>query len=245
VTEADRPAARGAISTLYAAARANAGAMGLLPSLIYGLDRACHRLGLDAGAALDHLVAQPVRAPAKPGRGGGLVVRDIAPDDPAIEAMPIDREEQARRRQLGALCLGAFREDRLAGYLWLAFTHYDEPELRLRFVPWPQGRVSWDFDVYVLPAHRIGFTFPRLWEAANARLAERGVSWTLSKIGGYNVHSLASHRRLGAVFVGRVVTLRVGRWRLNIATRPWRLRVSNGRGRWPELRVPAPPASPE
>ena len=221
--------------------RKNARELGLVSSLLYGIDRAFVRAGLGLGVALDYLVGQPIRTkPMLPGkRGASIAVREIGPDDPALSDMPLDAEEREKRRRIAALGFGAFQDGVLIGYLWFSFTFYEERDIRLRFVPEPKGAACWDFDIYIRPEHRLGFAFLRLWDAANAELAARGVRWTISRISGFNPHSIASHKRLGAIVLRRLITVRIARCRIHVATRPWAVRLSGG-GAWPTLGVQAP-----
>jgi GNAT superfamily N-acetyltransferase len=229
---------------MLAALRADIRTLGFGNWLLYAIDRACRRAGLDAAVTRYILVAQPVPdGPLLPARrGAAIAVRELAIGDPALAAMPVDRAELENRARIGAVGFGAFQDGRMIGYLWLVVGPYDEAEVRLRFVPAPEGRTSWDFDVYLHPEHRIGFGFAKLWETANAHLRARGVAWTISRISAINALSLASHRRLGAVQCGSVTTIRIGRFHIYISPRrPW-VRCSAGRGAWAEFRIEAPNA---
>jgi hypothetical protein len=154
--------------------------------------------------------------------------------------MPLDTVERDYRRRIGALGFGAFQGGEIIGYMWFSLTSYDERDIRLRFVPEPQGATSWDCDIFLLPQHRAGFGFLRLWDVANAHLKKRGIAWTVSRISAFNPISTASHKRLGAVRLRSLITLRVGGLRLHVATRPVALRLSSTRGAWPTLHVHAP-----
>jgi hypothetical protein len=222
--------------------RADIRTLGLGNWMLYAVDRACRRAGIDAAVTRYILVAQPVpdKALLPARRGAAIAVRELAIDDPALAVMPVDRAELENRARIGAVGFGAFQDGRLIGYLWLVVGPYDEAEVRLRFVPVPEGHTSWDFDVYLHPEHRVGFGFAKLWETANAHLRARGVAWTISRISAFNALSLASHRRLGAVRCGSVTTFRAGRFYLYVSESPPWLRASAGRGAWPEFRIGAP-----
>ena len=60
-------------------------------------------------------------------------LRLIAVGDPEIALMPARPEIKESRFAQGARCLGAFRKDRLIGYVWLAFGGYEEDEVRCTF----------------------------------------------------------------------------------------------------------------
>jgi hypothetical protein len=103
---------------------------------------------------------------------------------------------------------------------------YLEDEVRCRFVPLPEGRAAWDFDVYVDPQQRHGTVFLRLWDEANRFLAARGVRWSLSRISAFNSGSIRSHGRMGAKRIGAVTFLSLGRWQLAVASLAPRFHVS-------------------
>lgn len=167
-----------------------------------------------------HLVAQPVRAePALPARRGrNIVVRELLGAE--IYSLPVERPRTVLESRVAqnARCLVATSEGRFLGFLWFVQGKYEEDEVRCRFVPEPLGETSWDFDVFVDPAARMGFTFMRLWDEANRLLSSEGIHWSISRISAYNVGSLASHRRLGLRRIASAVFLCVGPIQLMFAT---------------------------
>lgn len=102
-----------------------------------------------------------------------------------------------RRFGQGAECLALYCGDRVVATLWFLVGPYLEDEVRCRFVPLPAGQCSWDFDVFVDPAHRITGAFAALWDAADAELARRGVIASLSRISAFNPASLRGPGRPG------------------------------------------------
>jgi len=212
--------------------------LGFVNAILYGIDQALDRPG---GFAVKRyaLVAQPLaekrRLPAR--RGASIAVRDLDRDDPALAGLPLDGAVLDYRFGQGAVCLGAFKDARVIGCVWFCLGPYDEDEVRCRFVPAP-GVAAWDFDFYLAPEQRGGIAFARLWDAADAYLAARGVRWTMSRISKYNSASLASHARLGARPVGDALFLRLGRWQLTIASLAPYVHLSRSRG--PVLRLPLP-----
>lgn len=198
--------------------------LGVLNSLLYAVAKGLSRLTRRAYLHRYYFVAQPIASTARlgPRRGQAVQVRRLPPDDPGVHAIGRPAEVIRQRFAQGALCFGAFSEDRLIGCLWLILGPYIEDEVRCRFVPAPAGRAAWDFDVYIDPAHRLGFAFARLWDTANAFLTEQGVRWTVSRISAFNPGSLAAHRRLGARRIGSALYLGMGSWQLMLAdTRPY------------------------
>lgn len=167
-----------------------------------------------------YLVAQPVAAePALPARRGRTIeVREIGLAQ-ALE-LPVDRPRAVieRRMRHGARCLVARSDGRFLGFLWFQLGPYEEDEVRCRFVPAPEGLASWDFDVFVQPSARLGFAFARLWDEANALLAQHGIRWSLSRISAFNASSLAAHRRLGLKRLGTAAFLCVGDTQLMLST---------------------------
>jgi hypothetical protein len=121
----------------------------------------------------------------------------------------------ASRFAQGARCLAAIAEgSHLAGFLWFVVGPYDEDEVRVRFVPGPQGAAAWDFDVSIQPRYRMGRLFSYLWHRAGLELAALGVRHTVSRVSAFNAASIASHRRLGSCVVGGAFFVCVGRWQL-------------------------------
>lgn len=167
-------------------------------------------------------VAQPVAdQPLLPARRGrSIEVRQLDPRDPALLSLPLDRAVLAYRAGQGAICFGAFKDGGIIGCLWLCLGPYEEDEVRCRYRPLPPGKASWDFDVYLVPEHRSGLGFARLWDEANAFLRQRGVLISWSRISAFNPSSLASHRRLGARVAGRATFLRLGPCEVMLATLP-------------------------
>lgn len=124
-------------------------------------------------------------------------VRQILREDPIVVDFPRPAAVIAARFAAGSRCYVAEVRGQFAGYLWLAFGGYDEDEVRCRYEFAEPGVCSWDYDVYIEPAFRLGRTFARLWEAANRDLATESVRWSFSRISAFNPGSLAAHRRMG------------------------------------------------
>jgi hypothetical protein len=218
---------------------------GVFDGALYSLDRFLGQVG---GPRIFryYLVAQPV--PPLCGNEklmAGVAARFLAPGDPALALFPLTPEVLRYRFEQGALCLGVWRKDALLGCFWMVQGAYLEDEVRCRFLPVPQGSV-WDFDVYLLPQHRLGRGFVQLWEAAFAHMRAIGAGWSISRISGFNPRSLASHRAMGARIVGSVTYLKGKNRQLMIGNRPPFLHYSGKGGKAPALRVKAPaPVSPE
>lgn len=187
--------------------------LGVTVGSLYVTHRLLRRVtGGAADLEFHRLVVQPVRdAAVLPARLlGTLVVKRLAPDEPAIAEALSRADDLARRLARGDRCVAAFREGKLVGYLWLCFGPFEEAESRCRFVL-PPHLGAWDYDMFIAAEERGGPAFGALWDAAWALLRERDVQWTASRISGFNDLSLRSHQRLGARPVGWLLLLRLGR----------------------------------
>lgn len=214
--------------------------MGTLNALLYGLHRVLSKVsGGRAGIERFIFVAQPVpgqsHIPAQ--KATTSVVKPLLPGDALLAQCMRPTGVIAARFAQGAKCLAVVKDDQLQAAIWLIHGHYDEDVVRARFVLPPSGTAAWDFDVYVAPKYRLGFTFLRLWDAANAYLRDAGVMWSYSRITAFNLGSLASHSRLGASPFGHATFLTLGPVQLMISTlRPW-LHISLGKSQ-PKLIMP-------
>lgn len=190
-----------------------------------------------------YLVAQPVRSGTSlPERAGGVEIVAILEGDPLTAQFPRPPAVVAKRYADGAVCLAARAAGRFAGFLWLSPGPYDEDEVRCRYTTLPEGRTAWDFDVYVDPAFRMGRTFARLWDAANALLHKRGVEWTLSRISAFNAESLRAHARFGVRRIGAATFFCIGAVQLTLATLWPYVHLSVVPTSGPKLRLHAPSA---
>jgi hypothetical protein len=217
--------------------------LGALDGLLYLASRALARVsGGRARLVKYHLVAQPVPPPPplRSERRSSLRVAPVAAGESWTRHFPRPAAVIARRYADGSTCLVASAEDRFAGFLWLCFGAYEEDVVRCRFVALAGGSASWDFDVYVDPAFRMGRAFTRLWDAANDLLRARGVRWTLSRISAFNSESRRAHLRFGGERVASVVFVCLGPAQLMLATvRPFVHLALSERSR-PVLRLVAP-----
>lgn len=221
----------------------NWGQLGVLNGTLYSLARLLERSSRGRIRLVRYLiVAQPVPPPLadRPPPRGKLLVRQVGADDPKVALFPRPSEVIEQRFQDGAVCLVASIDDKFAGFLWLAFDHYDEDEVRCRYLL-PDARASaWDYDVYVAPEYRLGRTFSRLWGAANRFLADRGVHWSISRISAFNTNSIAVHRRMGMVTLFPVNFLVVGETQLTFMRRFPFFHLSLTPDRPPKLPIAAP-----
>lgn len=206
--------------------------LGAKTAALYLLSRGVDALRLPFEVRSYRLIAQPVAsAPRLKGsRGGSFVGREIGPRDSALAEMPLEQDTLDFRFGQGARCLGLFREQALVAYIWLTLGPYEEDEVRCRFLPLPEGRTSWDFDLYVLPAYRLSPAFLKMWDEADAFLRAHGVAWSCSRISAFNLASVRSHARLGGVDLGGADFLTAGPVQILVSGRaPWiHLAVTRG-----------------
>jgi len=170
------------------------------------------------------LIAQPVgnQPFLAPARGRKIAIRQIDRHDPVIQFFPRPMSTIDERFKNGAICLVAFKDEEFAGFIWLMLGTYQEDEVRVRYIPLPAKRAAWDFDVYVAPNYRLGFTFLRLWDEANRLLNENGFEWSCSRISSFNPDSLRSHTGLGAVVLGQAVFIQLAHWQVTLSSiRPY------------------------
>lgn len=215
--------------------------VGLGNTLLYEVDRVLSTV-TRGGVRLHryYFVSQPV--PAKPllspSRGKNIALRWVD----SIEPLPADLrpvEVLKNRFAAGAHCLLAEIDGRFAGFLWLQLTPYHEDEVRSIYHPQPPRHTAWDYDVYVDPAARVGFTFAKLWDEANAFMRARDIRWTLSRISAFNPGSLAAHARLGTRRIGSAVYLSAWSLQGTISDVEPRFHFSGSRRTAPALRLPA------
>ncbi|MCM8566098.1 GNAT family N-acetyltransferase [Thauera linaloolentis] len=192
-----------------------------------------------------HFFAQPVRAHTEPAvrASSKSLVRAINLDDPIVKAFPRPPHVIVQRFRNGATCFTAEHDGQFSGFLWLARNAYDEDEVRCRYELEPQASCAWDYDIYVEPRYRIGRTFARLWDAANAHLAEQGVRWSLSRISSFNVASIAAHKRLGITKLCSATFVVVGRLQVSFLPAPPYIHVSADGAKTPVIRLQAPSRS--
>ena len=189
-----------------------------------------------------YVVAQPVPAPrdAAPRRPGGLEVRLLTRDEILAQSWPRPHHVIERRLTDGAQCVAAFSKGQMIGFQWTLVGPYEEDEVRTRFIPEPAGQAAWDFDIFVLPEHRIGRAFMRLWDETNARLHENGVRWTMSRISAFALESRRSHARMQAENVGACVYLCFGRVQFSLFDRQPKVHVGLSERSRPVFRAEAP-----
>jgi hypothetical protein len=193
---------------------------GFFAGALYALDRVLRSLSPRVGLFVYELMAQPITdRPLLPANfARNLRFSEIARGDPDIALMPAREDIKALRFEQGASCLGAYRKDKLIGYIWFCFNRYDEDEVRCTYELAVPDRSVFDFDLYVLPEHRMGIAFMAIWHGANEYLRGRGVQYTFSRLTRFNLASRRSHAHLGWRCAGRALFLQAWRFELMLAT---------------------------
>ena len=193
---------------------------GPLVGALYVLDRLLRSLSPRLGIYAYEFMAQPIMAMPilAPNRTKSLQFVEIVRGDVDIALMPAREDIKASRFEQGAQCLGVYRKGALMGYIWFCFGRYEEDEVRCTYELAAADRSVFDFDLYVLPEHRMGIAFVAIWHAANEFLRERGVQYTFSRMTRFNLISRRSHARLGARCVGRALFLQAWSVELMMAT---------------------------
>jgi hypothetical protein len=193
---------------------------GLFAGALYALDRVLCRLSPRLGLFVYELMVQPVTGkPLLPANlTKNLRFAEIVRGHPDIALMPAREDIKALRFEQGAKCLGVYRKDKLIGYIWFCFGQYDEDEVRCTYELAVPERSVFDFDLYVLPEHRMGIGFMAIWHGANEYLHERGIHYTFSRLTRFNLASRRSHAHLGWRCVGRALFLQGWTVELMLAT---------------------------
>lgn len=197
---------------------------GWLAGTLYLIDRVLRGLSPRLGLYVYELMVQPItgRALLGPKLVRDLRFDEIGPGHPALALMPAREDIKAARFAQGARCLGVWRRDELIGYLWFRAARYQEDEVRCTYHLQPAAASVFDFDLYVMPAHRMGLGFMAVWHGANQHLHAQGIRYTFSRLTRFNLASRKAHAHLGWKRVGRAVFLHAGPVELMVATvRPW------------------------
>jgi hypothetical protein len=193
---------------------------GLVLGLFYGIDRALQRLSSRLRLYVYQIMVQPItNKPLLPERfAKRLEIREIKRGDPEVALMPARPDIKEARFAQNAVCLGAYREGKLIGYLWFCYGRYEEDEARCTYLVTPEGAAIFDYDLYILPEHRMGLAFAGIWHGANEYLRKRGIRYTFSRLTRFNLASQRAHDHLGWKPVGRAVFLHAGPVQIMFAT---------------------------
>lgn len=220
--------------------------LGPVNGFLYCLQQALERLSRGRCRFIRYyLVAQPIPEPFQPTCRPSArdTIRPVTPRDPMVAAFPRPGTVIQQRFANGNVCLCAVSKEEFAGFFWYARRHYDEDEVRCKFLLAAPETSVWDFDVHVEPEYRMGRTFVRLWDAANETLCREGIRWSFSRISAFNPQSLNSHGRMGIRRLHTLNFLCLGKAQVSFMTcRPF-FHVSVSERDAPEIFL-APPKTP-
>lgn len=198
--------------------------LGVAGLLSYAAARFAARAGM-LGYNRYSLVAVPIQGMPKMPRG--FRVEAVDANALAQHAIDASREVQAARFAQGLVCLGAFNaKNELVGVNWVGCGPFVEDEVHVRFsVPCDAG---WDTGLWVRPEYRLGRGFSALWAGTADWLRGQRRSWSMSRIADYNLPSILSHKRMGAVTVGHITAVRFYKWQWMAEGRPRIVRLTGG-----------------
>src|SRR5262245_53377965 len=210
------------MSTVWRRALGRFKEFGLTAGPLYVLDRVLQTVSPRLRLLAYELMDQPIDGrPLLPANlTKKLEYVEIGPGHPAVAVMPARTDIKASRFAQGARCLGVYRSGVLLGYIWWCPRRYLEDEVRCTYQLEPADASVFDFDLYVLPEHRMGIAFMAVWHGANQWLHSLGVRHSFSRITLFNMASRRAHQRLGGCRVGRVLFLRLWGFESMLATAP-------------------------
>lgn len=193
---------------------------GAVAGALYAIDRVLRRISPRLGLQVYEFMAQPITAKPllPPNLTRNLAFEEIGQGHPDIALMPAREDIKAERFRQGARCLGVYRKGKLVGYLWFCSERYEEDEVRCTYLLGDPAHSVFDFDLYVLPEHRLGLGFMAVWHGANLFLSERGIRRTFSRLTRFNLASRRAHAHLGWRCVGRAVFVQAWRVELMLST---------------------------
>jgi hypothetical protein len=169
------------------------------------------------------LVAVPVES--MPPMPRGYSVRELSAADLRSHEIDVPGDVQAVRFAQGMTCLAAFTpKEELVGVTWLGIEPFVEDEVHIRFDP-PHD-AGWDTGLWIKPELRLGRGFAALWAGTAQWLAAHGRHWSMSRIADYNLSSIRSHKRMGAITTGHMIVFRIWRWQYSPDAKPSWTRIT-------------------
>lgn len=189
---------------------------------LYIADRLLRRLSPRLGLFVYEFMVQPIggKPLLPPGLSRNLSFQEIGRGHPDLALMPAPEEVKASRFAQGARCIGTYRKGQLLGYSWYCTDRYHEDEVRCTYVLADPATSIFDFDLFVMPEHRLGVGFVGVWHGVNETLAPRGVRYTFSRLTRFNLPSRRAHAHLGWKRVGTGVFLQAGPLECMVASLP-------------------------
>jgi hypothetical protein len=196
--------------------------LGLMGVLSYATARLAAKAGV-IGYNRYTLVAVPVAGMPKMPRG--FRVEEINAAHLQKHVIDVPADVQSARFAQGMVCLAAFNAtDELVGVNWVGTRPFVEDEVHVCFCP--PIDAGWDTGLWIKPEHRMGRGFAALWAGTARWLAEHGRRWSMSRIADYNLASIKSHQRMGAIIVGHITAIRLFRWQYMADGDPRMIRIA-------------------
>ena len=212
---------------------------GVVVGLMYMVDRMLRLLSPSWGVFPYEFVVQPLPEGTflPPALTKNVSGERVEPTSPWLGKFAAPAQTIASRFALGACGVAALRKGQLVGYAWWSREQYAEDEVRCSFVLSEPAHAVFDFDVHVMPEHRMGLGFMTVWHVFAEELRREGVQRSYSRISLFNTASLRAHVRLGSRPIGRVIFIRVGPLVLALMGRFPFLRAAFGDGRRMRFRL--------
>lgn len=195
--------------------------LGVVGVLSYAMARFASKAGV-IGYRRYIVVSVPLSG--MPDMPRNFTARMLSPVELRDHEIDVPVETQAERFAQGLTCLGAFNaKGVLVGVNWVGTTDFTENEIHVRF-GLPQG-AGWDCGLWIAPRHRLGRAFAALWAATADWMRAHDCDASVSWIADYNLPSLLSHRRMGAVTLCHMTAIRFFRWQYVGQGKPKLIRV--------------------
>lgn len=206
--------------------------LGVAGVLSYAIARFATKAGV-VGYRRFILVSVPVDG--MPQMPRGFTTRPLSPSELRSHSIDVPEETQTQRFAQGLTCLGAFNgQGALVGVNWVGVHDFTESEIYVRF-GLPAG-CGWDCGLWIAPRYRLGRAFAALWAGTAEWMRANGRTASISWIADYNLPSLLSHRRMGAITVGHITAMRFFNWQYVAQGTPKLVRVDGPQPARLELR---------
>lgn len=199
---------------------------------LYLVDRMLRVLSATWGVFPYQFVVQriPEQPFLPPALSKNVCIERLMPTNPWLDKIAVPARVIADRFARGACGVAALRKGRLVGYAWWSAVGYSEKEVCCTFELSEPEHAVFDFDVHVMPEHRLGLGFMAVWHAFAEELRRGGIQHSYSRISRFNEASLRAHARLGAKNIGQAIFLRAGAFTLVLMGRFPFVRVAFGTG---------------
>lgn len=205
---------------MYSKLRSIVKELGLTVSILYLIDRVLKKISSNCGLITYFFYDQPLKSSNVIARKQAYEFVWIEHVNNSIRELPRPDEVLNERFRSGSKCLVAKKAEtgEFLGCAWFAFKHYQEDEVNCIY-DFSQTSKVWDYDVYIIPTHRMSRLFLRLWQNAESSLFEEGYTSSLSRISAYNAQSIQSHEKFGAKRCGWAIFLKIFKTQIMLSSR--------------------------